>query len=128
MGRSKPLSQTTMNQATEELQRNLCAKYGVEFIGCAPGSKVGLALSTLGRVPINGLRHPPTADSNGWYIWAGEWSTKADFFAPLHTFHLEEQLPQVLEFLGLAPGSRFLLADDHVDVWFDKALLNVDSE
>ena len=33
--------------------------------------------------------------------------------------------PEVLEFLGLPPGYRFLLAIDYVDVWYDPSLLNV---
>ena len=30
---------------------------------------------------------------------------------------------EVLPYLGLAPGWRFLLAPGHVDVWFDPATL-----
>jgi hypothetical protein len=48
-------------------------------------SKLGIALNVRdGVLPINGLRHPQNADTNGWYIWAGEtFSTEADFFEPL---------------------------------------------
>jgi hypothetical protein len=82
-------------------------------------------MQTLGQTPIHGLRHPPAHDTNGWYIWAGEFSTSPDFFAPIHTSHLIERLPQVLQFLGLPPGYRFLIAAEYVDVWFDSALLRV---
>ena len=34
-------------------------------------------------------------------------------------------LPEVLPFLGLPPGYRFLLADTTQDVWFDESLLSV---
>jgi hypothetical protein len=37
------------------------------------------------------------------------------FFKPLHASHLIEKLPEVVRFLGLPPGSRFLLAGEHVD-------------
>ncbi|WP_432444553.1 immunity protein Imm33 domain-containing protein [Rhizobium leguminosarum] len=28
-----------------------------------------------GDLPLNGLRHPPEAGTNGWFIWGGEYST-----------------------------------------------------
>jgi hypothetical protein len=113
------------DEATEQIQRALCRQYGRDFVPCAPDSKLGLAIRTLGQVPINSLRHPPEGDTNGWYIWAGEYSAEKDFFEPLHASHLSQRLPQPVRFLGLPPGSRFLLAGDHVDVWFDESLLNV---
>ncbi len=113
------------NPDIEEIQRLLCEKYGLTFSPCAPDAKLGLADHTLGQIPIHGLRHPPTGDTSGWYIWAGEYSREKDFFHPLHTSHMVERLPQVVKFLGLPPGSRFLLAPDRVDVWFDEALLDV---
>jgi hypothetical protein len=114
-----------MNDATDEqVQIALCRQYGQDFVPCQPDSKLGIALQTLGKVPINGLRHRPANDTNGLYIWAGEVSAEKDFFQPLHTSHLTQRLPEAVRFLGLSPGSRFLLSVDYVDVWFDESLLN----
>lgn len=102
-----------------------------EWVGATPspptaGSKVGIALGSLGNGPINGLRHPASGDTNGWYIWCGEWSTADDFFSPLHVEHLAQYVPPVLEYLDLPPGYRFLVADpDFEDVWFDESLVAV---
>jgi len=35
----------------------VCEKEGVEAIRPEPGSKLGIAISTIGQEPINGLRH-----------------------------------------------------------------------
>ena len=79
-----------------------------------------------GLVPLNGLRHPTTDDTTGWYIWAGqELSDAEDFFVPLHAVHLSEWCPQVLRFLGLPPGWRFLVDGQHEDVWRDDSLFKV---
>ena len=43
----------------------------------------------------------------------------------MHVEHLVEAMPFVAPYLSLPPGWRFLLADDHEDVWEDKALLDV---
>ena len=109
------------DEANEQNQMALCRRYGREFVPCPSDSKMGLALQTPGKAPINGLRHRPAAGTNGWYISAGDYSSEKDFFKPLHTSHLPQRLPQVVRFLGLPPGSRFLLAGDHVDVWFDES-------
>jgi hypothetical protein len=108
---------------TEE-QQAICKLYGVAPFEAPRGLKVGLALGT-NRDPIHGLRHPPEGDTTGWYIWRGEWSDTEDFFAPLHASHLEARLPEVVPYLALPPGWRFLLAPGHADVWQDPELLNI---
>lgn len=74
--------------------------------------------------PFNGLRHPPERGTTGWYLWRGEVLSQAeDFFQPLHVEHLAEWAPDVLPYLALPPGWRFLLAPGHEDVWYDASLL-----
>jgi hypothetical protein len=52
-------------------------------------------------------------------------SEEKDFFVPLHVEHLGEWCPQVLSYLGLPPGWRFLIAPDYEDIWEDRSLLEV---
>jgi len=73
--------------------------------------------------PLHGLRHLPDEGTSGWFLWSGKFSEASDFFEPIHVAHLESTCPQALKFLGLAPGWRFLIAGDHVDVWYDEKLL-----
>jgi hypothetical protein len=110
----------------EQQQRSFCLERGYDYVPSDPESKVGFARQTQGQLPINGLRHPPQNETNGWYIWCGEkLSSEPDFFSPLHTHHLIERCPQALKFLGLPPGFRFLVAGDYIDVWFDSSILDV---
>ncbi|MBY0572260.1 MAG: hypothetical protein K2P84_01150 [Undibacterium sp.] len=90
------------------------------------GSKLGLALSTLGQQPIHGLRTEPQNGTNGWYIWCGgEMSKDEDFFSPLHIEHIDNYLPEIKEYLNLPVGFRFLIDDkNYEDVWFDQTLLD----
>jgi hypothetical protein len=105
-------------------QAALARKFGVEAQPPLDGEKVGVSQSLReGVLPIHGLRHPPAADTSGWYLWAGEYSEAADFFAPLHIEHLLRWNSAVLPYLGLPPGWRFLIAPGHEDVWFDRSLL-----
>ena len=77
-----------------------------------------------GGWPLNGLRHPPEAGTNGWYLWAGEeLSDDADFFVPLHVEHVGDWRAEVVNYLALPPGWRFLIAPGHEEVWFDTDLV-----
>ena len=107
-------------------QRAMCEQYSTSFVASPPDSKLGFALATKGKLPINGLRHPVSDDTNGWYIWCGEdFSDDAALFAPFHASHFYEQYPEIARVLGLPPGYRFLFAPNYLDVWFDESLLNV---
>lgn len=112
----------------EELQRGICETHDAEFLQTLLDDKAGVAANLLPASEIiNGLRHPPSEGTCGWYIWAGdELRADDDFFEPIHIKHPIERCPAVLKYLGLAPGWRFLLAKDYEDVWFDPALLELE--
>ena len=113
------------NERIVAAQKVVCVEHAVGYVASLPESKLGLALSTKGKIPINGLRHPVVGDTNGWYIWCGEdFSNDGKFFQPLHASHVYEDYPEVAKFLGL-PGFRFLLAPGAVDIWFDESLLKL---
>ena len=111
-------------------QREICQKYRAEFIPTDINDIIGISDNTNGKlIPINGLRHPIIGDTSGWYIWSGEeYSESGDFFKPLHMGHLVDRCPQILKFLGLPPGYRFLIDNKgYEDVWYDRSLLDIDS-
>lgn len=111
------------SEQVTEAQRQVCQRFGVEPFPAAAHLKVGVSLSVReGEIPIHGLRHSPEGDTAGWYIWAGPFSDDPDFFVPLHVEHLAEWRPEVLHYLALPPGWRFLLAPDYEDVWEDESL------
>jgi len=108
----------------EEAQRAVCKQFGANFVPSLPDAKIGFAISTVGKLPINGLRRLPTFGMSGWYIWCGEsFSEAPDFFDPRCTHHFYDERHEVVRLLGLAPGWRFLLAGDYLDIWFDANLL-----
>jgi hypothetical protein len=107
-------------------QKKICKKYNASFCPISPTSMIGVSRNIDGGVlPINGLRHPPVENSNGWFIWAGEYSQDEDFFEAMHTYHLEESHSHLRKYLALPPGWRFLCDGTFEDVWFDKSLLVV---
>jgi hypothetical protein len=114
----------------EKIQKAMCEKYGARFEPLNMNLKLGVSDDFLAGAtnPVNGLRHSPETATCGWYLWSGsEFSQEADFFKPLHLHHLLQRRPEILPYLGLPPGWRFLIAPDHEDVWYDQTLLNIQS-
>lgn len=109
----------------EKLAADFCAERGIEFLPVSFDQKIGIAANVLaGDLPVNGLRHLPSGDTSGWYIWAGGEIPDDDrFFEPMHIEHMAELCPNLMRYLGLPPGWRFQVAPDHEDVWFDPTLL-----
>jgi hypothetical protein len=108
-------------------QRKICDRFSTTFDPADLGLNMGIANNfSAGLLPLNGLRHPATETTSGWYLWAGaELSEANDFFKPIHGYHLLESNAAVLKYLALPPGWRFLVAADYEDVWFDAKLLEV---
>jgi hypothetical protein len=117
---------TTPSPNIEEIQKSFCQTRGIKYLSCPPECNLGFALSTEGKVPINGLRHPPQGDTCGWYIWCGEeFSESPEFFSPVHVKHIYEDNAEIARLLGMVAGYRFLLAGSYLDVWYDESLLHV---
>ena len=108
-------------------QADLCERFGVHPVAAHPGDRIGISRSVRdGQIPLNGLRHELEDGTTGWFIWAGEeLPSDPDFFVPLHVAHLAEWCPEVLPYLALPPGWRFLLAPGYEDVWPDASLLSM---
>lgn len=101
----------------------ICRRFGAEYTPPEAGQNVGIALGSLGRVPLHATRLHPENGTCGWYIHCGEHSIDADFYQPLHVAHLAERCPEIVPYLALPPGWRVLLAPHYEDVWFDGELL-----
>jgi hypothetical protein len=118
------------SKSATESQMQVCKKYGARFDPAALGSKLGIAFNVRESIlPLNGLRHFSTEETNGWYIWAGETLLSTDdFFQPMHIEHISNWCPSIVKFLALPAGWRFLVAVEYEDVWFDETLLQQDAK
>jgi hypothetical protein len=75
--------------------------------------------------PLHGLRHPPEADTTGWYLWTGELLRDPDFFLSWHVAHAIGRCRDLGPPLDLPAGSRFIYAPDYTDVWQGDSLLDI---
>ncbi len=110
-------------------QAETCRRFSAEPLLPAPNTTIGIALPQHEQlVPLNALRHPAAANSNGWFVWRGPANPQNqadDFFSPIHVEHLDEHAPELAPYLALPPGWGVILAPGYEDVWYDESLLDV---
>ncbi|NHZ44970.1 immunity protein Imm33 domain-containing protein [Massilia aquatica] len=108
------------SEATLDRQVEVCEKYGSACVFPDPAMKAGLALGTFHLMPITGVRITPENGVDGWYIFGGEFSEDENFYQPVGQSHIAELLPQVLPYLALAPGYKFMIDNEgYEDVWYE---------
>ena len=101
------------------IQEEICKKYGSKFEPINPQEMIAVAIDSVGKMPINGIRHFLKGNEKiSWFLYCGEFSEKIDFFKPMHAEHLKDFLPEAIPFLALEKGFRFIIDDSgYEDVW-----------
>lgn len=109
----------------EAEQMAVCKMHNAIYDPPHPNSMTGISFDyDFSIMPINGLRHPPYKNTNGWFIWAStDFPNRDESFDSIHYAHLPDSYPLIAKFLCLPPGWRFLTDGAYEDVWFDPALL-----
>lgn len=103
-------------------QKAICQKFGSQWKPINKRLKIGVS-KDLSLSPVHGLRHKSEKGTTGWFIWSGEYSEDADFFKPICAEHLLQKRPEIIAYLGLDVGYRFLIDNNGFeDVWFDKSV------
>lgn len=110
------------NTALAELiaeQKLLCEEFGSNYVEVKGDDVVAVAVHSLNKEPLVGLRKAPQTDENiSWFIYGGELGEGEDFFETMSIKKLQEILPEVLPYLALQQGFRFMIdGDDYEDVW-----------
>lgn len=115
----RPQSNTSPLQELIAEQKLLCEEVGSAYVELKGDDVVAVAVHSLNKEPIVGLRNKPSTEENvSWYIYGGELGEGEDFFETMSIKKLQDILPEVLPYLALEEGYRFMIdADDYEDVW-----------
>ena len=108
------------NERINEKQQRICDKYGLP--AQAPEAMVALAIGSLAQSPIYGTRIAlPENGTVSWFFHCGEHDDADGFYQPVHASHLPDMLPQVVDYLALPSGAKFILdRDGYEDVWLEE--------
>lgn len=108
-----------------EKQKEICTTHNSTWKPINKKLNIG-ASTNLDIDPINGLRHPSEKGTTGWFIWTGEYSEADNFFHPICAEHLLQKRPDIIKYLGLEIGFRFLVnRNGYEDIWYDDKLKNI---
>ena len=108
-----------------ENQKDICKKYNSKWRPINKKWIIGV-YKNLEKDPINGLRHPSENVTAVWFIWTGEYQETNDFFQPMCAEHLLEKRPEIIKYLGLEVGFRFLTdKKGYEDIWYDEKLKEI---
>lgn len=106
-------------------QKEICTTYHSQWKPINKKLLVAVSVS-LNEDPINGLRHPNEKGTTGWFVWTGEYSENDDFFKPMCAEHLLQIRPEVIKYLGLDIGFRFMAdRSGYEDIWYEDKLKNI---
>jgi hypothetical protein len=100
-------------------QIEICQKYHSQYEPVQPNDMVAVALQTIGQIPICGTRVILTSNEKiSWFFHCGEFSEDDNFYQPIHVAHLNDLLPEVVSYLALEQGFRFVIdGKEYEDVW-----------
>uniref|UniRef100_UPI00406D35E3 immunity protein Imm33 domain-containing protein n=1 Tax=Acinetobacter sp. D009 TaxID=3138069 RepID=UPI00406D35E3 len=110
-----------------DAQKCNCMKFNSKFVQPSKNEMVAVALDSLGKIPNTGIRNVLEEGENiSWFFYCGEFSEDDDFFKPIHISHLENYLPEVIPYLALEEGFRFVIdKQGYEDVWKEEYRLNL---
>ena len=100
-------------------QKAVCEEYDSAYLPVKETDLVAIALHTLNKEPIVGLRKPAeTGEQVQWFIYGGELEGEENFFEIISVKALKKEFPEALPYLALDIGYRFMIDfDDYEDVW-----------
>ncbi|ANF81759.1 hypothetical protein A3K93_05870 [Acinetobacter sp. NCu2D-2] len=104
-------------------QKLLCEEVGSAYIEVSGDDVVAVAVNTLEQDPIVGIRKQPEGEQNvSWFIYGGEQVSNEEAFETMTVRELQDIIPDVLPYLALEQGFRFMIdGDDYEDVWKEGA-------
>jgi hypothetical protein len=108
-------------QALAELiqeQKLLCEEFGSQYIEVKGDDVIAVAVDTLQKEPLVGIRKKAESENVSWFIYGGELAADLESFEMMTVRELQDILPDVLPYLALDIGYRFMIdQDDYEDVW-----------
>ncbi len=123
-GKDELMSYNSWNSHIDK-QKAICTTNNSTWKPIDQKLNIGVS-ANLDKDPINGVRHQNEKGTTGWFIWTGEYSTADDFFQPICAEHLLQQRQEIIKYLGLDIGFRFLLdRNGNEDIWLDEKLKNI---
>lgn len=106
-------------------QYSLCETINAEFDSPTADKFVTIYNQVFESEEIQGVRYEEGGDQSGWLLYCKEQdldTLNEDGFLTLHLYELTLKRPDILKFLALPTGYRFILKGNEYNAWKDKSL------
>jgi hypothetical protein len=105
-------------------QVNICKQYGQQFLACPGDSIMGVAFRDARTRPSAWAEaQTKRRDERMGHLGRGVFFCGRFLLPAERRAHTLDRALEIINYLILQPGCRFLLAEEYADVWFDAALL-----
>ncbi|MFC4158951.1 immunity protein Imm33 domain-containing protein [Chitinimonas lacunae] len=88
-------------------QNRLCAKHSAEFVPPYLEQNVVISVGVYEGGDVQGVRYPSPEHMSGWWITTDLYNGDTKTLQKVHAYHLVQQRPELIQFLGLPYGYRF---------------------
>lgn len=107
-------------------QKKICKKFGLSYEECEMEKNVYVSKNIReGIFPIEGKRYIEEWDFSGWYIWSGEEPQEWNLYNLVSVENLDNYNKELLKFLWLERGTRFIIEQDYMNAEFDYRVFNM---
>lgn len=105
------------------VQKQECIKYNITPLFPLFNQMIVLSEGVLAGNNIDAVRYPSPNHMTGWWLTTELYDEDIKSLKTIHYYHLVFKRPDILRFLALPFGFRFL-SGEQTEVWFDENVLS----
>jgi hypothetical protein len=104
-------------------QKHECSKIGVTPSFPAFNQMIAISKGVYEGLPTEAVRYPSPVHMSGWWLTTDLYNEKIESMMIVHYYHVAFKRPDVVKYLALPFGYRFLVGAGNDDVWYDPKTL-----
>jgi len=101
-------------------QMTMCNKYSSKFLFPRINQKIVISDGIRDEYPIEGVRYESPEHMSGWWLTSNLYDGNIVSLKQIELHELILMRPELIKYLALDNGFRFILDKNGEDVWFDK--------
>ncbi len=104
-------------------QEIICKKFHVQPLFPLFNQKIVISVGVYEGLDVEAVRYPSPDHMTGWWLTTELYNGNTDSLNVVHYYHLAFSRPDIIKYLALPFGYRFI-KDKEYDIWFDDNVLS----
>ncbi|AZA80219.1 hypothetical protein EG359_10380 [Chryseobacterium joostei] len=97
-------------------QSEICSHYGLSIIFPNFNQMVVISQGVYEGKDIEGIRYESPEHMSGWWLITDDYNDNIESLMTVHYHHIAFSRPDILKYLALPFGYRFLIENDEVEI------------